>query len=119
MATITGSRTAYPNFRLFKWRWTPLANGDRGNSLANADYQDRSVQITGTFGAGGSVSIRGSNDGGTTWVTLTDPLGNALTFTAAGLKQITELTAEIAPFVTAGDGTTALTVDLLARGANK
>jgi len=119
MATINGVTTAKPDYRVFKHRWSPLANGDRGSSLEFANYQDRSVQITGTFGAGGSVSIRGSNDGGTTWATLTDPLGNALTFTSTGLKQITELPEYIAPFVTAGDGTTALTVDLLARGANK
>lgn len=105
-----------PNINYQVIKWLALANGDTGTPWTGGDYQDRSVQITGTFGSGGSVSIQGSNDGGTTWATLTDPLGNALTFTAAGMKQITEIPYQIRPNVTAGDGTTALNIYLFARG---
>jgi hypothetical protein len=72
------------------------------------------VQVQGTFGASGSVSVEGSNDG-VNYHTLRDPQGVSLTFTAAGLKAVLELTRFIRPRVTAGDGTTALTVTLVAR----
>ena len=68
------------------------------------------------FGAGGSLTIQGSNDGGTNWATLTDPVGNNLTFTTSGLRQVTELPAMLRPIVTAGDGTTALKVYMNKRG---
>jgi hypothetical protein len=95
--------------------WENVPNGSTGEAVQLGSYQDRSVQVTGTFGAGGSVSIQGSNDGGTTWATLSDPLGNALTFTAAGLKQVLELTDRVRCSVTAGDGTTSLDIHMFMR----
>lgn len=102
--------------RVLRVKWLDVANGNQGQAVALSMFQDRTVQVLGTFGAGGSISIQGSNDDGTTWATLTDPLGNALTFTAAGMKQITELPHLLRPSVTAGDGTTAIDVWLHARG---
>lgn len=96
--------------------WSNMANGDTGTiGVSSATYMassDRAVQVTGTFGSGGSVSIKGTLDG-TNYEILTDPQGNAITLTASGLKQITELTKYVIPAVTAGDGTTLLTVKLL------
>jgi hypothetical protein len=77
---------------------------------------DRSVQVTGTFGSGGTLLIEGSNDGGVTWGTLNDPQGSALSFTSSKIEAIQELTAMIRPRVSAGDGTTALAVYVLVRG---
>jgi hypothetical protein len=102
--------------RVMRLKWLLIGNGDTGAASIFNTFQDRCVQVVGTFGAGGSISIEGSNDDGTTWVILTDPLGNALTFTSAGMKQITELPYQIRPHCTAGDGTTALAVWLHARG---
>ena len=119
MAITTGSLVSEPDFHVLRYKWLAVPNGNQGNAVKLNVYQDRTIQILGTFGAGGSVTIQGSNDGGTTWATLTDPLGNALTFTSAGMKQVTELPYEIRPSVTAGDGTTAIDVWLHARGANK
>jgi hypothetical protein len=119
MAVTTYTGSPNPSLNSKKYAWLAVPNGNTGTPLLPehaADYQDRTVQITGTFGTGGSVSIQGSNDGGTTWATLTDPLGNALTFTAAGMKQITELPEQIRPSVTAGDGTTSLNIYLFMRG---
>lgn len=99
--------------RVSSTTWTPLANGDSGTPETPGRLSDRSVQIKGTFGAGGTVSIQGSNDG-ITWSILRDPAGVALTFTAADLKEILENTVFVRPLVTAGDGTTALTVILTA-----
>lgn len=119
MGTTTGSMVTEPDFHVLRYKWLAIPNGNQGNAIKLNLFQDRTVQVTGTFGTGGSVTIQGSNDGGTTWTSLTDPLGNALTFGAAGLKQITELPYEIRPSVTAGDGSTAINVWLHARGNTK
>lgn len=118
MATTNGSQVSDPDIHVTRFKWLAVPNGNQGNAVSLNTYQDRTIQVGGTFGAGGSVTIKGTNDG-TNWIALTDPLGNALTFTAAGMKQITELPYQIRPEVTAGDGTTAINVWLHARGANK
>lgn len=92
--------------------WT-LANGESGVSLALPLFSDKSVNIFGTFGVGGSVTIQGSLDG-TNWQTLTDPQGNALTKTAASLEAVSEAVPYIRPVVTAGDVTTAIIVQIFA-----
>ncbi|MER9936141.1 hypothetical protein [Mesorhizobium sp. M0088] len=119
MATTNGASVSDPDIHATRYKWLAIPNGNQGNAVALNVYHDRTVQVLGTFGTGGSVTIQGSNDNGTTWATLTDPLGNALTFTAAGMKPVGMLPYQIRPSVTAGDGTTAITVWLHARGANK
>lgn len=94
--------------------WTPLANGDSGSPYAMPGYADRSVQVQGTFGVGGTVVIEGTIDG-TNYIVLTDPQGNAISKTAASIETISEIVRFIRPRVTAGDGTTAITVSLIAR----
>lgn len=97
--------------------WTPLTttNSD-GQAWDTLDFADMSVQVTGTFGVGGSVKIQGSNEATpTTWADLNDPQANALAFTAAKIEQVLEMPRWIRPLVTAGDGTTSLTVILWAR----
>ena len=95
--------------------WTAMANGDTGSPLEMGNFSDRSVQVEGTFGSGGTVRIEGSLDG-TNYRILTDPQGNDLEFIAAGgLEAVSELVRYIRPHVTAGDGTTALTVTILAK----
>lgn len=95
--------------------WGPLANGDDGAAVQYGAFTDRSVQFRGTFGTGGTVALEGSNDG-TNWVVLTDPQGNTISKTAASIEAITEATRYVRPRVTAGDGTTAITAILFARG---
>lgn len=116
MATINHSILPDPAIETTRVRWATMANGDVGDAVELGHYSDRSIQVVGTFGTGGSVSLKGSNDGGTTWATLTDPAGNAITFTATGIKQILHLPHKIRPEVTAGDGTTSLTVYLFMQG---
>ena len=126
MTTRNPTQEPRIDVHLTKWIWTGLLNGDDGAPLGGATaganyhrdhavYGDRSVQITGTLGAGGTIVIEGSNDGGVTWATLNDAFGNALTLTALGIKQITECVGQIRPRVTAGDGTTNLNVYLWMR----
>lgn len=97
-------------------RWIGLANGDVGSALDFSEYFDRSIQVVGTFGAAGSMVFEGSNDGGTVWATMTDYTGNPLTFSSAGIKQISELPERVRPRVTTGDGTTNLSVHIFMRG---
>ena len=96
--------------------WTPLTftGLDTGAPEPGFGGSDRSVQVTGTLGAAGSVTIEGSNDG-VNYGTLTDHQGNALVLTALGIKSVDATCRLIRPRITAGDGTTSLTVTLMAR----
>lgn len=94
--------------------WTGLLNGDDGSRIEMPGHTWRSIQFTGTFGAGGTIVFEGSNDG-TNYVTLTDPQGNAISKTAAGLEQSEEVTRYVRPRVTAGDGTTNLAAYMVMR----
>jgi hypothetical protein len=93
--------------------WTPLANGDTGGPVDLPSHSDRTIQVTGTFGVGGSVTIEGANVG--TYTALTDPQGNAVTKTVAAIEALEEAPKLTRPNVTAGDGTTALTVTMYCR----
>ncbi len=95
--------------------WGPLttANAD-GEPVEMPGSADRSIQFQGTFGAGGTIRIEGSNDG-VSWHPLTDPQGTDISKTVADLEAISELTRYIRPFVSAGDGTTSLTATLLVK----
>ena len=97
------------------YTWTPLTNGDSGAPVSGPGWADRTFQVEGTFGAGGTLIVEGSNDG-VNYRTLDDPFGNALSITAVGVKQLTEVTLYVRPRISAGDGTTSLTISaLLAR----
>jgi len=101
----------------FVHTWSALDTGSTDVShVAVWGYTDKSVQAVGTWGAGGTVVIEGSNQAtGTvsTYVTLTDPSATALSFGANGLKQILQNVVYIRPRVSAGDATTNLTVRIL------
>lgn len=115
MATINATLD-YPagDRSVVRITWPALANGDVGAPVTLPNWADRTVQVAGTFGAGGSVSVRGSNDG-TNFVALSDPQGNALTFSSGAIKLCTEVPWMMRPQVTAGDGTTAITVTAVVR----
>lgn len=98
--------------------WTPLANSDDGAPAAFIGSGDRTVQVTGTFGTGGTVIIEGSLDG-TTYFQLRDPTHTVISLTAAGGRAVLENVPWIRPRVTGGDGTTSLTVRMhVRRNAN-
>jgi hypothetical protein len=100
--------------RTVRITWAGLLNGDQGASVDWALYADRSVQVTGTFGTGGTVTIEGSNDD-VNFVPLSDARGNNLAINAAKIEQVEDVSKAIRPNVTGGDGTTDLTVTLFAR----
>lgn len=96
-------------------KWEGLDSDDSGAPLQMPAFSDRSIQFTGTFGAGGTVSLEGSNDG-TNYEILQDIEGAAITLTSAGIRSVLELTRYIRPHVTAGDGTTDIDAHLLLSG---
>lgn len=104
------------NDALVGWKvvWAGMVNGDVGAAVSFPGFADRTVQVEGTFGTGGSVAAEGSNDA-TNFRALTDPQGTAIAITSAGIKAITEACVQVRPHVTAGDGTTSLTVTMFFR----
>jgi hypothetical protein len=120
MATITPTITNSTKFRDYTivYTWTPMTNSgsDVGAALELPGWADRSVQVTGTFGTGGTCLIEGSNDG-TNYATLNNLQGSALSIGSASIKGVAEITRYIRPRISAGDGTTSLTVTIVARKA--
>jgi hypothetical protein len=103
------------DFSLQLVTWSGLLNGDSGSAVKFAEWADRTIHVKGTFGVGGNVIIEGSNDG-VTFATLNDATGTAMgTITAESVKQMSEAPLYIRPRVSAGDGSTSLSVILLAR----
>ena len=112
MATISLVRDVSSGFGV-AIGWTPLANGDDGQPWDTQDFSQVSVQVLGTFGAAGNLKIEGSNEvTPTNWALLNDVQGTALDVTAAKIEQVQEIPRWIRPRVSAGDGTTSLTVRL-------
>ncbi len=114
MAVTPGTNIAVasdPKFgELFAHQWT-IATDDTGTPISFAEYSDRSVQIESADDGGGTTTIEGSLDG-TNYHTVTDPQGNALSFTSPGvIEQISEATVWIRPALTGGSaGTVTVTV---------
>lgn len=102
----------------YSLQWAAAANGDTGAPQLLPGYADKSIQVTGTFGSGGSCTLEGSNDG-VNYFALTDPTGTTIAITSAGGKAITESTMYIRPHVTAGDGTTALVATVFCRSTQQ
>lgn len=117
MATRTPSQ-AYPNGENVVYQVSGLLNGDDSISIQDSETGDRTAQVTGTFGVGGTVIVEGSLDPAqtpTNWFQLKDFSNTALSFTAAGLKPILENVLHVRFRVTGGDGTTSLVGTLLIR----
>jgi len=89
------------------WAALTLANGT-GDGAGYTGSGQRTIQVTGTFGAGGTCIVEGTLDNAN-WFQLNDLGGTAISFTSAGLKSIREDVLAVRPRVTAGDGTTSLT----------
>lgn len=91
--------------------WTGLLNTDQGAGHETILACDRTFQVTGTFGTGGTAVMQGSNDG-TNWFTLKDCAGADMSYTAANGGMACSRPRFVRPSVT-GDGTTNLTCILV------
>ena len=123
MATIpyTIYKTANPFVYVVAWVAMAGSTSDVGaafdvSTVPGAGGADRSVQVLGTFGTS-TMLIQGSNDGGTTWTTLADPQGNALSKTAAAVEAVLEYTRAIRPSVGGGGNGTGLECWLVVKGS--
>jgi hypothetical protein len=99
--------------------WANLANGDTGEPLSFAGHADKTMQVFGTFGAGGSITFEGSNDprvisdpNNAVWFTMNDPQTLPLVKTGAGGDLIIENPRFMRPRITGGDVTTSITAIL-------
>ena len=96
------------------YSWTLVTSGDTGAPIPFAQWADRSVQMSGTWGAGGgTITWEGSNDG-ITYFALTDPQTTAIAKTADALEQVIEATLWARPRVSVAN-VTSVVVTLLAR----
>ncbi len=86
---------------------TGLDTGTPVTPLNN--YWKFSVQAMGTFGAAGAVVLEGSNDG-VNYATLNDVAGAAISLTTTAFARLEAVPKFMRPRITAGDGTTNLTV---------
>jgi len=112
MAIVAFAETL-SNYGVKIFKWTGLGNLDTGAPLPIPSKSDKTVQVYGTFGSGGSVTIQGSNDLATetpTYASLHKIDISALTYTSAGIDTVVDNPNLIRPSVTAGDGDTDLDV---------
>jgi hypothetical protein len=116
MATkpITRLNTTIMDVEIFQW--DNLALNDDGDVLESPKLADKTVQVYGTFGAGGKVILEGTcNLTSPVWAQMHDPQGNLLDFTSSTIRQVLENPLKIRPRVTTGDGTTNLTMVIICR----
>jgi hypothetical protein len=104
-----------------KIAWEGMANGDTGQPYPCMRQANRCVQAGGTWGSGGTVTMEGGNEllvsGSEQFDKLEDTQGGDLTLNASNrLEEIKESCERIRPNVTAGDGTTSVTVYLTIQG---
>lgn len=117
MANITPTVVNVPgDGSVYLVTWAAMQNGDIGLPVGGGDqfhdFVDRNVQLEGTLGAAGACTIEGSNSGNA-YATLNDFNNNALVMNALAVKSVRETPRFTRPRITAGDGTTSLTVSLL------
>lgn len=107
MATVNYTITRHDDdSRTFTW--TPLTetNAD-GQPLILSSAYDKTVQVYGTFGAGGTCIVEGTNESPGAFaqgLTLEGLNNTALSYTAAGIEKIKENPVQLRPRVSAGTG---------------
>lgn len=100
--------------QLYKWTGLLQTSSDSGAPLRIPAHSDITVQMLGTLGTGGVITMEGTLDNAAApadaqYGGLNIPAGTALTLTAiAQVKQVLEHPLQIRPRVTAGNGTTNL-----------
>jgi hypothetical protein len=97
--------------------WAAISGGDGGSWQLLGHYNDKCVHVYGTFSGGATITLQGSNQDSTpsSGFSLTDPTQTIISFIAEGGRQVLENPLYIRPVLTAGDGSTALTVRLVCR----
>lgn len=108
MATITVAEGRVTD-EVVTATWAALDNTDGvGSAWQPKRYTDMTCQVLGTFDTG-TIVLQGSNDG-INWITLTDPAGTAISFTAAALVTVMEAPVYIRPSVSGATATDDITM---------
>lgn len=116
---------AMDNDGVVKVTWSGLRQNDTGAWVKVARFSDKTVQvIVDAAGSGDAVTMEASPDDGTTVGDLHDPQGGLLVSVLVGAtisdpEVISENPESIRPHITAGDGTTDLTVVVTAASRGK
>ena len=102
--------------KTFRITWTDLLNGDDGEPISFPGAGDFTVHAFGNFTGGGTVILEGTcTAAASNFFNMKDAQGNNLSFTAADGELVSEVVTHIRPRVTAGGGSTNITVVLLMR----
>lgn len=127
MATITGVETPIKEFgeecKIVTWSLLTTTN-NYGSAVRLPGWADRSVQLTGTLSAAGAVTMYGSNvfspnaANDDDWAILNDAQGDPIVLNSLRIEAIIEVPLWVRPKITAGDGSTSLTVRMLLRKPN-
>lgn len=101
MATV--SHTSARTFDRRTITWTGIATGDTINPfIMDVPGSLAAIQATGTFGSA-TVTLSGSLDG-TTYFSLSDVTGTAISLTANGYAELSTAALYIKPAITGGTG---------------
>lgn len=95
--------TTLPEPGIVQAEWPSIVNADtNGDPASLSRWVSKSVQVSGTWGSSGEITLEGSNDG-VTYLPLNNSLGIPLVFTANGITDILENTRHIRPSKTTSD----------------
>jgi len=104
-------------------QWTGLLNGDDGSWVTVMGFTDLTAIASNTFGVGGSVAIEGTmiltgTPAASEIFACRSPSETVIALVSASpSRQVLEGPFRIRPRVTAGDGTTNLTVTIRAKAS--
>lgn len=99
--------------RIYEWN---IEDGETGDPIVVPVHADVTVQMSGTFD-GGTVTLQGALDSGSSpvWATLTDPAGNDVSLTAAGIRTVMENTYKLRPTETGGGTSLAVKIVVMVK----
>lgn len=94
-----------------------VGDADQSDWVKMPNLADKTIHVFGTWDSA-TLVVQGSNEEGvpTAPITLTDPQGNALSKTADFIETILENPAQIRISTSGGQGSTALTAIIAAKG---
>jgi len=115
MATINETRSNGGAVGTEIITWTPITEADvgRGVLVNGSSGAVGAMQINGTVGSA-TITLQGSNDG-SNFYAITDPAGNDVALSAAGIVDFSTAAAYIRP-ATSGGSSSSLTVTICLRG---
>ncbi len=95
--------------------WNLTTADPTGDAISIPGASDRTVQFVETNWGGATAILEGSLDDGTTFFTLTDGQGNAISFTVDGGEMISENVLLLRPRLSVGGTAAMVQVLLLSR----